>query len=151
MAPNSVSGVKVLEDKEAVFKNKEIYLPANEQCTLGCREGALPIDVEVIPDTALYYPSESHIVDLYTVQVGSEEVPSVPFMHGVVLKGPQGEQVRIHSVSDDGAMVNAIDSAFYAMISGCHSAFIPSIRLLHMANGGKWAHCSLNWCLGGRS
>ena len=62
--------------------------------------------------TNLYVPdSEKAIFDLYCVGYGEGSAKSVPFMHTVCLMGPRGEVVRIRSVFDDGAMLNAIDAA----------------------------------------
>ncbi|KAF8878603.1 hypothetical protein BD779DRAFT_1447532, partial [Infundibulicybe gibba] len=60
---------------------------------------------------------------------------AVPFVHGVELGGPNGEVVRIRSVFDDGAMVNALDSKLYETIKGRLAAPGPSARVLRMADG----------------
>jgi len=55
-------------------------------------EGALPRDVVVIPDAAHMYNivSNEHALNLYSVDSPSKK-NSGPFVHGVILDGPQGE------------------------------------------------------------
>ncbi|KZP12540.1 hypothetical protein FIBSPDRAFT_677349, partial [Athelia psychrophila] len=58
-----------------------------------------------------------------------------PFVHFASLMGPKGENVRVESVVDDGAMCGALDSDFYD--KACHrlTALGTSKKILRMANG----------------
>jgi hypothetical protein len=80
---------------------------ANEQYTLVRREGALPADDVVIPDTEIMYnkAENSNICDLYEVGDLRAEKGSLPFVHGVEIAGPKGEVVRFRSVFDDSGVV----------------------------------------------
>jgi hypothetical protein len=99
-------------------------------------EGALPVDVAVIPDTKVYSKAaNSNIYDLYEVGALRGEETSLPFIHGVELAGPRGEVVRFRSVFDDGASVNAIDETLYQTLKGRLSALLPSGKILRMADG----------------
>ena len=75
---------------------------------------------------------------------------SNPFLTTPSLQGPKGEQVRFLAVVDNGAMINAIDTAAYARIARRLSPLSPSSRKLRMANGsvvlstGVWAG-NLEW------
>jgi hypothetical protein len=74
--------------------------PTNRLYTPKRREGALPNNVVVIPDTTIsMYNVErnSNVSDLYSV--GSQEgerlvKTSLPFVYGVELGGPNGEIIR---------------------------------------------------------
>ncbi|KZP06434.1 hypothetical protein FIBSPDRAFT_764412, partial [Athelia psychrophila] len=60
---------------------------------------------------------------------------SVPFVHFASLLGPKGENVRVKSVVDDGAMCGALDSDFYDKVSHRLSPLGTSTKILRMANG----------------
>ena len=98
----------------------------------------------VIPDTTKTMYSvkrNNNILDLYSV--GSQRKKevwrtSIPFIHGVVLKGPKGENMRFRSVFDDGALVNAIDEKMYLTSRNQLSPIEPSSRILRMTVG--WYH-----------
>ncbi|KAF8997537.1 hypothetical protein BDZ89DRAFT_921305, partial [Hymenopellis radicata] len=59
----------------------------------------------------------------------------LPYTQRVILEGPQGENVRLTAVFDDGSMVGAIDSAVFRKVAHRLSALKPSSRWLRMANG----------------
>ncbi|KIK47923.1 hypothetical protein CY34DRAFT_47231, partial [Suillus luteus UH-Slu-Lm8-n1] len=60
---------------------------------------------------------------------------SNPFMTVPHLHGPQGEKVRILAIVDNGAMINAIDTAAFQRIARRLSPLSPSSRTLRMADG----------------
>lgn len=110
--------------------------PTNITCTPTSGGGALPSGDAVILDTSMYskFP-ESQIFDLYGIGSIRTTHTSIPFIYGVKLQGPKGEIVRMRSVFDDGAMVNAIDADVFAQVRNRLSALQPSSRLLRMADG----------------
>ncbi|KAG0692761.1 hypothetical protein DFH29DRAFT_817167, partial [Suillus ampliporus] len=55
---------------------------------------------------------------------------TVPFLHG-----PQGEKVRFLAIVDNGAMINAIDTAAFQQIARRLSPLSPSQRTLRMTDG----------------
>ena len=112
---------------------------ANETYTLSRREGALPENVAVIPDTDNMYRTaeNTNVFDLYEIGSLKDGEASLPFVHGVELSGPKGEIVRFRSVFDDGALVNAIDEALYLTLRGRLTALTPSGRILRMADGRR--------------
>ncbi|KAF9038813.1 hypothetical protein BDZ89DRAFT_945629, partial [Hymenopellis radicata] len=59
----------------------------------------------------------------------------VPYKQWVILQGPNGENVRLNAVFDDGSMVGAIDSVIFAKVAHRLSPLKPSSRWLRMANG----------------
>jgi len=86
--------------------------------------------------TNLYVPdSEKAIFDLYCVGYGEGSAKSVPFVHTVWLMGPRGEVVRIRSVFDDGAMLNAIDAGVFETVKGRLTGLTKSLKILRMADG----------------
>ena len=115
--------------------------PTNGQYTPEHGEGAIPSSTVVIPDTTetMYSVKENNsISDLYSV--GSQRrkeagKTSIPFVHGVELSGPKGENVSFRSVFDDGALANAIDEKMYLTSRNRLSALEPSSRILRMADG----------------
>ena len=108
----------------------------NGQYTLARREGVLPEDVMVIPDTNnLYIKGNNSVFDLYEVGGLKEGETSLPFVYRVELSGPKGEIVRFRSVFDDGALVNAIDEAVYLTLKGRLTTLTPSGKILRMADG----------------
>ncbi|TEB24807.1 hypothetical protein FA13DRAFT_1601006, partial [Coprinellus micaceus] len=58
-----------------------------------------------------------------------------PFMQWTQLGGPRGEVVRVWSMVDDGALVNAIDEKTYRKSECRLGALRPSRKWLRMANG----------------
>ncbi|KAF8869576.1 hypothetical protein BD779DRAFT_1419353, partial [Infundibulicybe gibba] len=78
------------------------------------------------------------------------------FVHGVELGGPNGEVVRIRSVFDNGAMVNAIDAKLYETVKDRLAALGPSTKVLRMADGrlvslvGTWEGVVTIQKVGGR-
>jgi hypothetical protein len=86
--------VEVPGHTEPLFRDETRH--ANESYTLTRREGALPREVEVIPDTDNMYNAADNInvFDLYEVGGLREGEVSLPFVHGVELSGPKGEVVR---------------------------------------------------------
>ena len=108
----------------------------NGQYTLARREGVLPEDVVVIPDTNnLYIKGNNSVFDLYEVGGLKEGETSLPFVYRVELSGPKGEIVRFRSVFDDGALVNAVDEAVYLTLKGRLTTLTPSGKILRMADG----------------
>ena len=75
---------------------------------------------------------------------------SNPFLMVLTLHGPNREQVRFLAVVDNGAMINAIDTAAFQCIARRLNPLSPSARKLRMANGsvvsstGTWAG-KLKW------
>ena len=69
----------------------------NQSYTLLRREGTLPENVVVIPDTDSMYnkANNSNVFDLYEVGGLREGEMSLPFVYGVELSGPKGEIVRV--------------------------------------------------------
>ena len=111
---------------------------ANETYTPMRREGALPENVAVIPDTNMYSTAEnSKVFDLYEVGSLKDGEASLPFIHGVELSGLKGEIVRFRNIFDDGALVNAIDEALYLTLKGRLTALTPSGRILRVADGRR--------------
>ncbi|KAJ7654195.1 hypothetical protein B0H17DRAFT_1214460 [Mycena rosella] len=85
----------------------------------------------------MYAPSNSHVVDLYTVGI-EERRPkraSVPFICGIEVEGPRGERVRIRALEDDSAMVNAMCTTLYEMVRHHIGELQQSGKTLRMANG----------------
>jgi hypothetical protein len=60
---------------------------------------------------------------------------SNPFLTVPHLHGPQGEKIRILAIVDNGAMINAIDTAAFQQIARRLSLLSPSSRTLRMADG----------------
>lgn len=84
----------------------------------------------------MYAPHEFTVVDLYTAEGEKDErAESVPFVHHTILKGPQGESVRVRAVVDNSAMCGALDSTLYDTISHRLTPLQTSRRVLRMANG----------------
>ena len=78
------------------------------------------------------------VSDLYSVgsqQTKKEGRTSIPFVYGVELRGPNGENMRFRSVFDNGALANAIDEKMYLLSKNQLSALVPSHRILKMADG----------------
>jgi len=123
----------VLLHEEGMQEDKPLQ-PTNAMCTPMRGGGALPSGDVVILDTLMYneFP-ESQIFDLYGI--GNVRASSIPFVYGVELDGPNGEIVRMRSVFDDGAMVNAINADVFAQVKSRLSPLYPSTRLLRMADG----------------
>jgi hypothetical protein len=111
--------------------------PTHAECTPVNGEGVLPAGDEVIPDTSILYSHsrEMNILDLYSVGDLERTRQSVPFVHGIQLKGPKGEVVRMRSVFDDGTMVNAIDCGVFTQVKNRLSPLQKSSRTLRMADG----------------
>jgi hypothetical protein len=132
--------------EEGIHGDKQPDL-ADAACTLTSGEGALPEDEVVILDMPMYneFSAESQIIDLYGVGDIVKKATSIPFVQNVQLKGPKGEIVRMRSVFDDGAMVNAIDAKVYSQVKPRLSPLQLSKRLLRMADGrlvpsmGTWS------------
>jgi len=118
MAPTEYPvSVQVPMCEEGIHGDKQPDL-ADATCTPTSREGALPEDKVVILDMSMYNKSsaESQIIDLYGVGDIAKKAMSIPFVQNVQLRGPKGEIVRMRSVFDDGAMVNAIDTKVYSQV-----------------------------------
>ena len=88
-------------ERAEVPKHKEPLLGdklrhANKPYTQTRREGALPMNVVVIPDMKIMYneAENSNVFDLYEFGDLKREEESLPFIHGVELAGPKGEIVR---------------------------------------------------------
>ena len=112
----------------------------NGPYTLTRREGVLPEEVVVIPDTnSLYNKENDSFFDLYEVGASGlrEGETSLPFIYRVELSGPKGEIVRFRSVFDDGALVNAIDETIYLTLKGRLTALTPSSKILRVADGRR--------------
>ncbi|KAF8868433.1 hypothetical protein BD779DRAFT_1793882 [Infundibulicybe gibba] len=77
----------------------------------------------------------TRFLERMALEPGKVRKNSVPFVHGVELEGPNGEIVRIRSVFDDGAMVNAIDKKLHTKIKERLTMAKPSSKVLHMADG----------------
>ena len=79
------------------------------------------------PGTSSMYNEtmNSNIYDLYEVGDLREEDGSLPFVHRIVLAGLKGEVVRLRSMFDDGASINAIDETLYQTLKGRLMALMP--------------------------
>jgi hypothetical protein len=90
--------------------------------------------------------TESNVVDLYTVGAKGRDPgrASVPFICGIEVEGPKGENVRVRTLEDGGAMVNAMCTALYAAVRHRIGELQQSGKILRMANGalvpsiGRW-------------
>jgi hypothetical protein len=82
------------------------------------------------------YPdnTKTEIVNLYLTSAPKTNT-SLPFMHTVELDGPRGQVVRLRSVFDDGAMINAIDLHVMHLVYTRLSPLRPSKVLMRMADG----------------
>ena len=81
------------------------------------------------------------VIDLYSVGDKDRlwetlEQREVPFVHWLLVHGPQGEIVRVKALFDGGAMVGAMCTSFFKKVQHrlCGQAK-PSNRRLRMANG----------------
>lgn len=136
--PTNLPPVELVLLREEGSQEDMLLRPTDTKCTLTSGGGALPRDDVVILDTSMYNESsgnEHQIVDLYGIGNANRSHKSVPFVHGVELEGPKGEVVRMRSVFDDGAMVNAIDSDIFSQVKGRLSPLQPSRLGLRMADG----------------
>jgi len=126
-------GVTILVQETTLLGDHEQSVSAIHAPLRG--EGALPRD-NVTADTSHMYNnvSNEHTLNLYRVDSLSKKF-SVPFMHGVILDGPQGESVRFRSIFDDGAMVNVIDKPMFMKTAARLTQLAPSLRTLRMADG----------------
>jgi len=93
------------------------------------------------------------VTDMYLVhELGKPIITRTnnPFLATPCLQGPEGEQVCFLAVVDNGAMINAMDTAAYMRIAQRLSPLSPSSRKLQMANGlvvlstGVWVG-NLEW------
>jgi hypothetical protein len=67
----------------------------------------------------LYETRIIELAEIYTVATESGKTileESSPFVHGVELHGPKGETVRLKSVFDDSAGINAINTKVFATV-----------------------------------
>jgi hypothetical protein len=93
------------------------------------------------PDTNLVVPSiilSNPITDIYLLDASGQAIraqTSNPFITVPQLHGPQGERIRILAIVNNGAMINAIDTAAHQQISRRLSLLSPSSRTLRMADG----------------
>ena len=134
------------EERECVWvpRHKEPMLGdisrhVDNSYALTRREGVLPEERVVIPDTQTMYnkADNTDVFELYEVDGLRVKETSIPFIHGVELTGPKGEIVRFRSVFDDGALVNAIDETLYHTLKGRLTVLTPSQKILRMADGRK--------------
>ncbi|KAG1787214.1 uncharacterized protein HD556DRAFT_1247152, partial [Suillus plorans] len=82
--------------------------------------------------------SSNPITDVYLVDASGKPArsrTSNPFLTVPHLHGPQGEKVRFLAIIDNGAMINAIDTAAYQRIARRLSPLSTSTRTLCMADG----------------
>lgn len=82
--------------------------------------------------------SSNPITDVYLVDASGKPArsrTSNPFLTVPHLHGPQGEKARFLAIVDNGAMVNAIDTAAYQRIARRLSPLSTSTRTLRMADG----------------
>ncbi|EDR00265.1 uncharacterized protein LACBIDRAFT_314458 [Laccaria bicolor S238N-H82] len=83
----------------------------------------------------------SSVIDLYTVGDGDKTWDTLrqgemPFVHWLLVHGPQGEKVRVKAVFDGGAMVGTMCTSFFKKVQ--HRLLgqtTPSNRRLRVANG----------------
>ena len=80
--------------------------------------------------------SESNIVNLFALGASSleEKRITVPFVHQIQLKGPQGEIVRIRAHVDDGAMREVMSTTMFQKVRHRLGVTLPSTQLLRIAN-----------------
>jgi hypothetical protein len=82
--------------------------------------------------------SSNTITDVYLLDDAGQAIrtqTSNPFLTVPHLHGPQGERIRILAIVDNGAMINAIDTAAFQRIARRLSPLSPSSRTLRMADG----------------
>ncbi|KIK11827.1 hypothetical protein PISMIDRAFT_37694, partial [Pisolithus microcarpus 441] len=58
-----------------------------------------------------------------------------PFVQNVTIESPEGEQVRLRALFDDGAMVNAMCTTVFNKIKHRLRGWSNSSKMLRMANG----------------
>ena len=81
---------------------------------------------------------ENTVTDVYSLDASGKPAfarTSNPFLATPNLCGPQGERVRFLAVIDNGAMINAIDTAAYQRVARRLAPLGLSTRTLRMANG----------------
>ena len=95
--------------------------------------------------------NENDVIDLYsaghitTSKDRTEGGEAVPFIHQIILEGPNGEKVRVRALFNDGAMVGAMCTSIYHRIKHHLHNWQKSHRKLRMANGNivtseaKWS------------
>lgn len=138
MTPTNLLPVESVLLHEEGLQEDKLSQPTDAKCTPTSGAGVLPGDDAVILDTPMYNgssESEYEIVDLYGIGSANRSHKSMPFVHGVELEGPKGEVVRMRSVFDDGAMVNAIDTDVFNQVKGRLTPLQPSMLGLRMADG----------------
>ncbi|KIK36243.1 hypothetical protein CY34DRAFT_69159, partial [Suillus luteus UH-Slu-Lm8-n1] len=80
------------------------------------------------------------VIDLYsaghlqTFKTQLDSGESVPFMHQIILHGPQGELVRIKALFDDSAMVGIMCTSIFHQIKHRLRNWTTSNKKLRMAN-----------------
>lgn len=81
--------------------------------------------------------SNENIIDLYSVghETTTGTGDEVPFKHTLKLHGTQGKTVAVNALFDGGAMVSAMDAAFFQTIKHGLANWSPSQQHLRMANG----------------
>lgn len=100
------------------------------------RQALEVVFTDMNPVSEMYAPEQCMIVNLYAVERAEDSGrKTVPFVHYASLMGPKGENVRVKSVVDDGAMCGALDSEFYDRVAHRLSTLEPSEKVLRMANG----------------
>ena len=75
----------------------------------------------VSPNNVHTAHKNSALIDLYSVRDGDKmwetlSQKEVPFIHWLLLHGPQGEVVRVKALFDRGAMVGAMCTSFFKKI-----------------------------------
>ena len=118
-------GAQVPEHEAPALRDKTRHV--NKSYAQWRRGGALPVDKVVIPGMSSMYNKtmNSNIYDLYEVGDLREEDGSLPFVHRVALAGLKGEVVRLRSMFNDGASINAIDETLYQTLKGRLMALMP--------------------------
>ncbi|KAF8131679.1 hypothetical protein EV363DRAFT_1165548, partial [Boletus edulis] len=81
---------------------------------------------------------DNRVTDVYLLDDLGKPIiarTSNPFLATPSLHGPKGERARFLAVMDNGAMINAIDTAAFQRIARRLHPLSPSSRKLRMANG----------------
>lgn len=116
------------------MSEKTVVVPGARAASFG-EDWRAPKDIRTT--TSLYSKADSiNISDLYSVERRmSDDAEAVPFTQAVQLNGPRGERVELKGTFDDGAMVNAINSATFNDVRQSLNVPQNSVRILRMANG----------------
>jgi hypothetical protein len=136
---NTQDDSKVLAREEATRKdNNRTASPEVPALNNSATCTASPFDTTIVVD--LYLAGHPQ-----TLKTQLESGESVPFMHQIILHGPQGELIRVKALFDDGAMVGVMCASIFNQIKHRLHNWTTSSKNLRMANGNivksiaKWS------------